>query len=177
MLSPADINSKRFSTTRLKEGYDQDEVDELLDRVAEELAILQQAVARLEEENKTLRRISDSQPTAVLDVRPDPPSVVAEKLLEVAAEAAAKIEAEAREKAEEMVRAAGDQGARVIEEATGAADRIKSEALAEKYRRIEELEARAKVLEQTISDLNYRGAEVRRALGAAAAAYDKEVSQ
>lgn len=33
MLTPADIDSKQFATTRLREGYDQDEVDTFLDQV------------------------------------------------------------------------------------------------------------------------------------------------
>jgi DivIVA domain-containing protein len=180
MLSPADIDSKQFGTTRLKEGYDQDEVDAFLDNLQKDYAFLQQTVAKLDDENATLRRIveaSKEAPTATLEVRKDPPSFVAEKLLEVAAEAARQVEEEAQAKAEETVREAGGRGARIIEEATEAAERIKSEALAEKYRRVEELEKQAARLESDISDLNYRGAEVRRALGAAIAANDKEVSQ
>jgi DivIVA domain-containing protein len=36
MILPADINRKQFGSTRLKEGYDQNEVDEFLDRVEED---------------------------------------------------------------------------------------------------------------------------------------------
>jgi len=32
-LTPEDVRNKQFSTVRLKEGYDEDEVDEFLDRV------------------------------------------------------------------------------------------------------------------------------------------------
>ncbi len=177
MLSPADIDKKRFTTTRLKEGYDQDDVDSFLDRVQEDYGFLQQTVARLEEDNRVLRRQINDAPTAVLDVRPDPPSAVAEKLLEVAAQAAAEIEAEAQAKADEIVREAGGRAAAVVEEAVEAAEKIKSEALGEKYRRIEELDRDIRAREERAASARSDGDTARRALAAALAAYDKEVGQ
>src|SRR5881392_675418 len=46
-LTPEDVANKRFTTTRFRNGYDEDEVDEFLDEVEAELA-------RLIQENKTL---------------------------------------------------------------------------------------------------------------------------
>lgn len=182
MLTPADIDGMRFSTTRIKEGYVQEEVDSFLDEVQEAYRILTASVARLEEENRTLRRVNDAMrasseaPTATLEAMPDPPSAVAQKLIEAADEAAKRHEAEARAKADDIVRKAGADAAKLVEDATDAAERIKSEGLAEKYRRAEELEKKAKTLEQDISDLNYRGEQVRRALRAALGSYDKEIT-
>jgi DivIVA domain-containing protein len=182
MLSPADIDGMRFSTTRLKEGYDQEEVDSFLDQVQDAYRVALAQIARLEEENRTLRRINDSMKsdasatTAVLATKPEPPSAVAQKLIEAADEAAKRHEAEARTKADDIVRKAGADAAKLVEEATDAAERIKSEGLAEKYRRAEELENKAKLLEKDISDLNYRGEQVRRALRAALGSYDKEIT-
>lgn len=39
-LTPADVRSVQFSTTRMKSGYDMDEVDAFLDRVETELGAL-----------------------------------------------------------------------------------------------------------------------------------------
>ncbi|WP_306232768.1 DivIVA domain-containing protein [Agrococcus beijingensis] len=47
-LTPDDVVHKRFETTRFRDGYDQDEVDDFLDEVVTELR-------RLTEENDTLR--------------------------------------------------------------------------------------------------------------------------
>ncbi len=55
MLDPHSINSIRFSTTRLREGYDQDEVDDYLDKVVAELETLQRQLAEAEETNRSLR--------------------------------------------------------------------------------------------------------------------------
>jgi DivIVA domain-containing protein len=47
-LTPDDVVHKRFETTRFRDGYDQDEVDDFLDEVVTELR-------RLTEENEALR--------------------------------------------------------------------------------------------------------------------------
>src|ERR1700730_3083577 len=47
-LSPADVRNKQFSTTRLRPGYDEEEVDAFLDEVEAELD-------RLIQENEELR--------------------------------------------------------------------------------------------------------------------------
>lgn len=53
-LTPSDVRSKQFSTTRLRPGYDEEEVDAFLDEVEAELD-------RLIQENQELRaRLADS---------------------------------------------------------------------------------------------------------------------
>ncbi|CAM5226349.1 Cell cycle protein GpsB [Streptomyces griseoloalbus] len=47
-LTPEDVRNKQFTTVRLREGYDQDEVDAFLDEVEAELT-------RLLRENEDLR--------------------------------------------------------------------------------------------------------------------------
>src|SRR5579863_8929938 len=47
-LTPADVRNKQFSTTRLRPGYDEEEVDAFLDEVEAELN-------RLVQENEELR--------------------------------------------------------------------------------------------------------------------------
>ena len=47
-LTPEDVQNKRFSTVRFKEGYDEVEVDAFLDRVAQELRRLNARIAELE---------------------------------------------------------------------------------------------------------------------------------
>lgn len=176
MLSPADINNKQFATTRLKEGYDQTEVDDFLDRVQADYAALDDYAQRLKKDNDTLRRINDSAPTEVLRPVPQTPTAVAEKLLKAAEAAAKEFEDEAKAKADEIVREAGAKAARVVEEAAEAAERIKSEGLAEKYRKLSELEAKETALSVKVEKLVADGSQVRRAMQAAIQSYDKETS-
>lgn len=179
MLTPADISNKQFKTTRIKEGYDQDEVDGFLDEVEKDYQFLSASVARLDEENRTLRRVNAAAteaPTAVIRQAPEPPSAIAEKLLAAAEEAARQHEAEAKSKADEVVREAGARAAKIVEEAAEAAERIKSEALAEKYRRVQDLDREIRAREERASTARHEGDEARRALAAAIAAYDKEMS-
>lgn len=49
MLTPEDVLNKAFQTTKFREGYDQDEVDDFLDQVVVELR-------RLNQENEDLRQ-------------------------------------------------------------------------------------------------------------------------
>jgi DivIVA domain-containing protein len=58
-LTPEDVVNKRFQSTKFREGYDQDEVDDFLDEVVVELR-------RLTKENEELRGQvgSDAAPTA-----------------------------------------------------------------------------------------------------------------
>jgi DivIVA domain len=54
-LTPEDVVNKRFQSTKFREGYDQDEVDDFLDEVVAEMR-------RLAEENETLKvRVGASQ--------------------------------------------------------------------------------------------------------------------
>lgn len=177
MLTPADIDAKRFSTTRLKEGYVQEEVDDFLDSVQKDFQFLAAQVARLEEENRTLRRVANAAsnaPTAELAIRPDPPSVVAEKLLQAAQTAHDDHVADGKARADEIVREAGGEAARLVEEATKAAERIKSEGLAEKYRRNDELDAKIVKGQQTYNEIKAKADQVRRVASEAVDAYTQE---
>lgn len=175
MLDPRDIDNKQFATTRLKEGYDQTEVDEFLDRVAADYRQLQQELAKALSENEVLRRRPSEAPTTVLPAVAQTPSALAEKLLAAAEEAGRQHEAEAKAEADRVIREAGGQGARIVEEAQEAAERIKSEGLAEKYRRNEELDRKRQDLERTVSDMTARGQQIKSAFTEALAKLEGKV--
>lgn len=178
MLIPADIDNKQFATTRLKEGYDQQDVDDFLDRVGEDFQFYYQQALKLEQENAQLRKQLDlarnESPTASIPAVAQTPSAVAERLLAAAETAAKEHEADALREADKVIREAGGQGARIIEEAKEAAERIKSEGLAEKYRRSEELERKIEKSEKLINSLDLKGNQVRRALADMINSYDSE---
>ncbi|MEI7656240.1 MAG: DivIVA domain-containing protein, partial [Actinomycetes bacterium] len=56
-LTPEEVRNKQFTTVRLREGYDEDEVDAFLDEIEAELA-------RLLRENDELRQRTASTPAA-----------------------------------------------------------------------------------------------------------------
>ncbi len=59
MLTPADVQEKRFAETRLRRGYDELEVDEFLDEVAATLTALLEEVGRLRAQARGVVRNAD----------------------------------------------------------------------------------------------------------------------
>jgi DivIVA domain-containing protein len=186
MLTPADIDKIQFSTTRLKEGYDQNEVDAFLDRLSVDYARGCADLARAEQEITRLRsqisRLTEA-PTAVAATTP---VATADRLLRVAEQTAEQHVAEARAEADEIVRRAGGQGARAIEEAQAAADQMVRDAkeqaeqiindgYAEKAQRFGDLEARHQQVQSALRQLEEQGKKTREALNYALLAYDRDV--
>lgn len=124
-LTTKEIEDIEFKATRIKEGYDQDEVDNFLDRVAVDYANLQAKVATLQEQ---LRRLTDA-PTTKMN--PVSPIETADRLLRVAEVTAQQHISDAGLKADEIVREAGGKVAQQIEEAEKAADVMKEKARVE----------------------------------------------
>jgi DivIVA domain-containing protein len=198
MLTPADIENKQFGTTRLKEGYDQDEVDGFLDQCGAALEDLHRKLADAEQRVRVLQaqnqRLTEA-PTSVQAAAS--PSAVAEKLIAAAQTAAEQHESEAKAKAEQLVNTAkldadrlvndaGAKSARMIEQATDAAnkiesdaraeaERIKNDGYAEKYKKFEDLEKRHNALAAAVNDLDARGRQIREALHQAIDRYDSGV--
>src|SRR2546423_15568198 len=67
-LTPEDVQNKRFTTTRFRPGYDEDEVDGFLDEVEAELT-------RLLQENAGLRTTVTNAPVAAPAAPPTPEAV------------------------------------------------------------------------------------------------------
>lgn len=196
MLTPADIENKQFGTTRLKEGYDQDEVDNFLDQCGATLEDLQRRLADAEQRVKVLQvqnqRLTEA-PTSVQAAAT--PSAVAEKLIAAAQTAAEQHESEAKVKADQLVKTAkldadrlvndaGAKSARMIEQATAAAnkitedakaeaERIKNDGYAEKYKKFEDLEQRHQQLAAAVNGLESRGRELRSLLNQALVDFDR----
>lgn len=125
MLTTKEIEDIEFKATRIKEGYDQEEVDDFLDRVAVDYANLQAKVSTLQEQ---LRRLTDA-PTAKMN--PVTPLETADRLLRVAERTAQQHIADAELKADEIVREAGGKAAQQIEAADRAAETMKEKARVE----------------------------------------------
>lgn len=188
-MQPADIANKQFKSTRIKEGYDQDEVDDFLDRVEVAYRDAYQQALSLEQDNAQLRnqvsRLTDAPTKQMAVIAPQQPTALVEKVLRVAEEAAEKHVDEAKAEADGIVRQAGGKGARIVEEASAAAREIRQKAeqtakkiiddgYAEKAKRFADLEARHGQVQAALEQMEARAQTVRNALAEMIEDYDRE---
>jgi DivIVA domain-containing protein len=172
-LTPEDVHGKQFTSSRLKRGYDEDEVDGFLDEVEAELTRL------LREQADLRNQLAAAEARATAAPAPAAPPVAAPvgegqetaalRTLLLAQRTADEAVAEARQEAEEIVTTARTQAAETeraaqsrAAAATAAleADRKRLEAQVEDLRAFErEYRTRLKAyLEGQLRDLDGRGA-------------------
>ena len=192
-LSPDEVVNKRFSATKFRQGYDEEEVDEFLDEVVAELR-------RLTSENEDLksklsaceRRVSElsrggaatiaavpepapePEPVAVAPEpapapvpEPTPAPVAAQApAMAVGPEGAAGMLALAQKLHDEHVEAGRAEGAKVVAEAKDHADRLVREAEEKQRRTLGNLEQERAVLERKVEELRAFERDYRRRLKA-----------
>jgi DivIVA domain-containing protein len=133
-LTPEDVRNKQFTTVRLREGYDEDEVDAFLDEVEAELTRLykesadlraQLATAQTRPQSKTAPPVPAPAPTR--EAAPVPAAPAAAPAGD-GADAATRILQLAQRTADEAVAEARSKADRIINEARGQADKMLSEA-------------------------------------------------
>ncbi|TFD33138.1 DivIVA domain-containing protein [Cryobacterium cryoconiti] len=175
-LTPEDVVNKRFQSTKFREGYDQDEVDDFLDEVVVELR-------RLTAENEELKaRVSSGGGAAepVLESAPVPEAVVEPVAapVVVAAPVAAPVVAEpidetagttnllqlARRLHEEHVKEGAEKRDALIAEGHATAARLVAEAEAKQRAQLTVLDQERSVLETKIDDLRTFEREYRQKL-------------
>ena len=172
-LTPEDVVNKRFQSTKFREGYDQDEVDDFLDEVVVELR-------RLTAENEELKaRVSSggvSEPAVAAEAAPAP-EVVAEPVVAPVA-VAAPVAAEpidetagttnllqlARRLHEEHVKEGAEKRDALIAEGHATAARLVAEAEAKQRAQVTILDQERSVLEGKIDDLRTFEREYRQKL-------------
>jgi DivIVA domain-containing protein len=156
-LTPEAVDNKEFTTVRLREGYDMQEVDEFLDEVAAELS-------RMYRENEELREklgavtqgggIASSVDTLGGPQRqaegPKPPPQGRAPAASTGAptEAAAKVLALAQKTADELVADAKLEADRLLADARQRADKIDSESSAKVSKIENDARGRADALER-----------------------------
>ena len=161
-LTPEDVVNKRFQSTKFREGYDQDEVDDFLDEVVVELR-------RLTQENEELRaRITDgggvvpeavNVPAAVAApepvVVPEPATATAAAVPEPVDETAGttNLLQLARRLHEEHVKEGAEKRDALIAEGHATAARVVAEAEAKQRAQMKVLDEERSVLETKIEDL------------------------
>ena len=153
-LTPEDVQEKQFSTVRLKEGYDMEEVDDFLDEVQAELE-------RLRRENDELRdklaavtrgggligsaeplppRAGEGPPAPASVISPSSEAPHAAGAQSQPSEAAAKVLALAQRTADELVADAKAEADRLLTDARQRAEKIDAEIKA----KISKLETEAR---------------------------------
>ncbi len=188
-LNPEEIVNKRFSATKFRQGYDEEEVDEFLDEVVGELR-------RLTAENEELRgklsvcegRVAElsrggsrPEPAAakVPERAPEPAPIVAPAAavapapIPVAAPAASSgvesatgMLALAQRLHDEHVEAGKNKGAKLVSDAKEQADRMVREAEEKQRRTLGTLETQRQSLERKVEDLRSFEREYRSRLKA-----------
>jgi DivIVA domain-containing protein len=182
-LTPEDVVNKRFQSTKFREGYDQDEVDDFLDEVVVELR-------RLTQENEDLRARLDaggagngaqSTPTPAPAAAAKAPETVPAPQAAVpvaAAVAAAPVVAAdsddtagttnllqlARRLHEEHVKEGAEKRDALIAEGHATAARVVAEAEAKQRAQISAMDAERSTLEKKIDELRTFEREYRQKL-------------
>jgi DivIVA domain-containing protein len=129
-LTPEDVRNKQFTTVRLREGYDEDEVDAFLDEVEAELTRLYKESADLRAQLATAQSRPQSKSAPPVPAAPgrEAAPVQAAASAGDGADAATRILQLAQRTADEAVSEARSKSDRIINEARGQADKMLSEA-------------------------------------------------
>ena len=143
LLTADDVREKEFSKTKYREGFDQDEVDDFLDSVAETIESLTIERDRLRAQVGTLETRGSSSASELLKAATDttnPPTP--QSML-----------AMAQKLHDEYVRSGQDEKDRIIFDAKSEADRIRARAEREAQDRLQNLGSDRADLERKIDDL------------------------
>ncbi|TFB52004.1 DivIVA domain-containing protein [Cryobacterium tagatosivorans] len=176
-LTPEDVVNKRFQSTKFREGYDQDEVDDFLDEVVVELR-------RLTKENEELRAqlgtgaAAEPAKTEVVAEAAAEPVAVPEPVKVAVAAAAVPVVADATDETagttnllqlarrlhEEHVKEGAEKRDALIAEGHATAARVIAESEAKQRAQINVLEKERSTLETKIEELRTFEREYRQKL-------------
>jgi DivIVA domain-containing protein len=143
-LTPEAVQNKEFTTVRLREGYDMQEVDEFLDEVEAEIARLQRENDELRDKLAAVTRGAGAvgsaepvQPPRQVEAPKAPPTSAAPAVAPAAgapgaqpSDAAAKVLALAQKTADELVADAKAEADRLMSEARSRSEKLDSETKA-----------------------------------------------
>lgn len=179
LLTAEDVLNKKFQATRMREGYDQDEVDDFLDEVVETFAKYEQEAhelkARLAAAERRVAELENAPPAEAPEptefAAGGPPSDIeaptdmegfANQFSQMDAgssgngtepEAATGMLALAQKLHDDYVRAGTEEHDRIVGEARREAERLVGEAKQEQERTRNELEQERGLLERKIDEL------------------------
>lgn len=140
MLTPREIEQKKFTVVRLRAGYDQDEVDDYLDMCANTVG-------------HYMGNVGSNAATQAIPVQPQISPTSLERLLVAAEQAAAATRDDAESEAARIKGGAAVEAARITDEAAEQAKVIVAEGTAERHRQIGELEDQRARLKEKVDEL------------------------
>ena len=170
LLTADDVLKKTFQTTKFREGYDQDEVDDFLDEIVNTLRQLQGENAELRSKLSEVEGGAPAAETAVATVvavdeptpepEPEPVAVVAPPVPAFTPpsgssepESATGMLQLAQRLHDEYVRNGQVEGDRLVNEARSEAERLVQEAEGQRNRTLKQLETEQATLEHKINGL------------------------
>lgn len=161
-LTPEDVVNKRFQSTKFRDGYDQDEVDDFLDEVVVEMR-------RLVEENKSLKaelEAATQAPPAEASPAPTPAAPAAAVSTDdpIDAEGTTNLLQLARRLHEEHVREGIQRRDELIAEGHAQASRIVEEAEGQHARKMQMFAQEHTAAEKQIEELRDFEREYRQSL-------------
>lgn len=160
-LTPEDVVNKRFQSTKFREGYDQDEVDDFLDEVVAEMR-------RLVEENESLKseleRAKEKASRAPAQPASSAPAATVSTDDPIDAEGTTNLLQLARRLHEDHVREGIQKRDELIAEGHSQAARIVEEAEAERTRKMAGISRELAAAERQIEDLRQFEREYRQSL-------------
>ena len=154
-LTPEEILSKRFQTTKFRDGYDQDEVDDFLDEVVLEMR-------RLIAENADLRSAKGGAEVATVDVPEYPVAAeptagisvettdASRSIIELAQKLHADHVRDGQLKRDKLIREGQEHAARTVRDAEAQAREV-----------LGQLEINRRAVEETIEELKHFEADYR----------------
>lgn len=173
-LTPEDVRNKQFTTVRLREGYDEDEVDAFLDEVEAELTRLLRENDELRAKLAAATRVAAAGGPSPIerkeDLIPTPPGPPASA--GPGSDGAARVLAMAQQTADQAIAEARNEANKIVTEARAKAEaverdsRARAEALerdaAEKHRAaMGSLDQQRQILERKVEDLRQFEREYR----------------
>ena len=145
-LTPEDVQNKRFTTTRFRPGYDEDEVDSFLDQVESELT-------RLLQENAGLRTRVTAGPVPAPAAPPVAEAAPPAEPAEGGQDAALRTLLLAQRTADEAIGQARKEAEQIVSDARTRASALEQEAQQRQAAAMAEMERRRRDLERQVEDL------------------------
>lgn len=166
MLRLEDVVDRAFTRTHLREGYEVAEVDEFCFDVVEAISSRDRLIGDLQEE-LAKGRVADADGTAAAE-RPDSQgqdsSSAAARVLEMAADTADQLVAEAKAEASSLVSAAQAEAERLVSASRSEADRVTAELEEHRTTVLAEVADRRAALEAKVESLRRLEDEHRKSL-------------
>jgi DivIVA domain-containing protein len=154
-LTPADVRNKQFSTTRLRPGYVEEEVDTFLDEVETELEKLISANGELETKLAECLRCAAPAGSVLTDPEPDTVTAVAMRPsmpADNSADTAVRVLALAQQTADQAIAEAGREAQETLSRAQQEAAQTLTGARQQSEQMISDAQARAAEMEQAAHD-------------------------